>query len=167
MGSKEETLEEVYKKAYRYEAEIGSCPQCVYSAIMETLDIGDPKVVKASDALAGGTSLSTKGTCGALVGGLLAIGSVAGRSYEDFKKGSSKRRVFYPSKKLYDKFKQEYGSIVCRDIHKKLFGRTFDLIDREDYEEFEKMGAHVDKCPEVSGKAACWAAEIILNLIKK
>lgn len=167
MGSKEETLEEVYKKAYNYEAEIGSCPQCVYSAIMETLDIGDPHVVKASDALAGGTSLSTEGTCGALVGGLLAISSIAGRSHEDFKKGITKRRVFQPSKKLYDRFKQEYGSIVCRDIHKKLFGRTFNLMDRKDYEEFEKMGAHVDKCPEVSGKAARWAAEIILDLIKK
>lgn len=40
-------------------------------------------------------------------------------------------------------------------------------MDREDYEEFEKMGTHVDKYPEVSGKAACLATEIILDIIKK
>lgn len=68
---------------------------------METLDIGDTHVVKASDALAGGTSLSAEGTCGALVGGLLAISSIAGRSNENFKKGSSKIRVFQPSKKSF------------------------------------------------------------------
>jgi len=167
MDSKEKKLQKIYEKAYKNEAEIGSCPQCVYSAIMEVLDIGDPSVVKASDALAGGTCLSTEGTCGALVGGLLAISGIAGRSYEDFIKGETKRRVFQPSKKLCDRFKQEYGSIVCKDIHKKLFGRTFDLMDKKDYEEFERMGAHVDKCPEVSGKTARWAAEIILDIINK
>jgi hypothetical protein len=40
-------------------------------------------------------------------------------------------------------------------------------MDKKDYQEFEKMGAHVDKCPEVSGKVASWAAEIILDDILK
>ncbi|MCK5636900.1 MAG: C-GCAxxG-C-C family protein, partial [Thermoplasmatales archaeon] len=73
MDSKEELLDKVYNLAFKYEAERGSCPQCVVSAIMETLDVGDPETVKAIDALAGGTALSTQGTCGALVGGLVAI----------------------------------------------------------------------------------------------
>jgi hypothetical protein len=71
------------------------------------------------------------------------------------------------SKKLYDKFKEEYGSILCKDVHQKLFGRKFNLMDRNDYAEFEKMGAHVDKCPDVSGKTARWAAEIIIDSLKK
>ena len=70
------------------------------------------------------------------------------------------------SKKLYDKFVEEYGSPICKDVHQKLFGRTFNLMDKEDYAEFEKMGAHDDKCPVVSGKTARWAAEIILDLKK-
>ncbi len=40
-------------------------------------------------------------------------------------------------------------------------------MDKDDYAEFEKMGAHVDKCPDVSGKTARWAAEIILDHLKK
>ncbi len=168
MSNKEEILKKAYDLAYRYEAERGSCPQCVFSAIMETLDIGSPETVKACDALAGGTALSTKGTCGALVGGLMAISCIAGRSYEKFSKGDRRRRIFYYAKKLYDKFEEKYGSPICRDVHKKLFNRTFDLLDPKEYEEFEKAGAHVDKCPSVSGDVARWAAEIIIdNLIKE
>jgi len=164
---KEELMKKAYDLAFKYEAERGSCPQCVYSAIMETLEIGEESVVKAIDGLAGGTSLSTQGTCGALVGGLCAISSLTGRTYEDFSQGDSKRRIFRYSKKLYDKFTKEYGSILCKDIHKKLFGRTFNFWDREEYEKFESMGAHVDKCPEVSGKTAAWTVEIIIDDILK
>jgi len=127
MKSREELLEEVYNRAFKYEAERGSCPQCVFSALMETLDVGDPATVQAADALAGGTALSTEGTCGALVGGLLAISSIVGRTYEDFNAGERKRRVFHYSKKLYDKFVEEYGSPICKEVHRKLFGRTFNL----------------------------------------
>ena len=168
MKSKEEILDEVYNKAFKYEAEFGSCPQCVIAALMETLDVGDINNIKAVDALAGGTSLSTEGTCGALVGGLLAISSIVGRDYKNFKAGNKKRRVFSYSKKLYDKFIEEYGSPVCKEVHKKLFGRTFNLLDPIEYAEFEKAGAHVDKCPVVSGKVARWTAEIIIDdLLKK
>jgi C_GCAxxG_C_C family probable redox protein len=169
MTSKEELLEEVYQKAFRYEAERGSCPQCVLSALMETFNIGDPRTIQAVDALAGGTGLSTEGTCGALVGGLLAISTLVGRSYKDFSEGEKKRRVFQYSKKLIDRFKEEYGSIICRDIHVKLFGRSFNLLDKEDYAAFDKAGAHVDKCTSVSGNVARWTGEILLDahLIKE
>jgi len=167
IRSREEILEEVYNLAFKYEAELGRCPQCVLAALMETLDVGDPSTIKASDALAGGTALSTEGTCGALVGGLLAISSIMGREYNDFKAGKKKRRVFKYSKKLYDKFVEEYGSPVCKDVHKKIFGRTFNLLKLKDYLDFEKAGAHIDKCPAVSGKVARWTAEIILDELRK
>jgi len=166
MGSKDQILEKVYRLAFKYEAERGSCPQCVQAAIYETLGIGDPKTIQASDAMAGGTAISTEGTCGALVGGLLAIGSIVGRTYEDFSAGKHKRRVFQYAKKLYDRFVEEYGSPLCKDVQKKIFGRSFNLLDPKDYAEFEKAGAHVDKCTSVSGNAARWAAEIILDLKK-
>ena len=166
MNSKDDILEKAYNLAFRYEAERGSCPQCVLAALYETLGVGNPKTIQAADALAGGTSLSTEGTCGALVGGLLAIGSIVGRTYEDFSAGKRKRRIFQYSKKLYDKFIEEYGSPRCKDIHMKLFGRTFNLLDPVDYAEFEKAGGHVDKCPVVSGNAAKWAAEILIDDLK-
>ena len=167
MSSKQEIIKKAYDLAFRYEAERGSCPQCVTAAIYEALGIGDESTIKASDALAGGTSLSTKGTCGALVGGLLAISSIVGRDYKDFSEAKRKRLVFKYSKLLYDKFVSEYGSILCCDVHLKLFKRTFNLLDKNDYDEFEKAGAHIDKCPKVSGNTAKWTAEIILDNIQK
>jgi C_GCAxxG_C_C family probable redox protein len=166
MESKEQLLNKAYDLAFNYEAERGSCPQCVLAALFETLNIGDEATVKSADALAGGTALSTKGTCGALVGGLMAISSIVGREYDDFCAGKTKRRVFQFSKQLYDKFIDEYGSPLCCDIHLKLFGRTFNLMDPKEYEEFDKAGAHVDKCPSVSGNVARWTAEIILERLK-
>jgi C_GCAxxG_C_C family probable redox protein len=166
MDSKEEILNKVYKLAYKYEAERGSCPQCVLAAIYETIGVGDPKTIQAADAMAGGTALTTEGTCGALVGGLLAIGSVVGRTYKDFSAGERRRRVFLYSKKLYDKFHEKYGCMICQDVHKKIFGRSYKLLDPKEYAEFEKAGAHVDKCPTVSGDTARWATEIILNIKK-
>ena len=167
MTSKDETLEKAYRLAFKYESERGSCPQCVLAALRETLDVGDAKTIQSCDALAGGTALSTEGTCGALVGGLLSIGSVVGRSYESFSAGERKRRVFQYAKKLYDRFIEEYGSPTCKDVQKKIFGRSFNMWDPVDYAEFEKAGGHVDKCPVVSGNAARWAAEIILEIKKQ
>lgn len=167
MDPKEKKLQKIYNLAYKYEAERGSCTQCVLSAIMEIFNIGCPETIQAADALAGGTALSTQGTCGALAGGVMAISTIVGRTYKDFSAGEKKRRVFQFSKKLYDKFIKEYDSILCKDIHLKIFGRTFNFMDKNDYAEFERMGAHVDKCPTVSGKVARWTAEIILDDLKK
>jgi hypothetical protein len=64
MKSKDKLIEEVYNLAFKYEAERGSCPQCVLAALMETLNVGDPATIKAIDAMAGGTALSTNGTAG-------------------------------------------------------------------------------------------------------
>jgi C_GCAxxG_C_C family probable redox protein len=167
MKTREQLLEEVYRRAYRYEAERGSCPQCVLAALYETLEVGDPACIQAIDGLAGGTALSIEGTCGALVGGLVAISSIVGRTYEDFSAGERKRRVFQYAKKLYDRFIQEYGSPLCKEVHVKLFGRAYHLLDSKEYKAFEDAGAYVDKCPSVSGNVARWAAEIILDDLRK
>ena len=151
---------------FKYEAKKGSCPQCVLAALFETIGVGDKNLIKSADSLAGGTALSTQGTCGALVGGMLAIGYLEGREYNDFILGKRNRRVFKFAKLLYNRFVQEYGSPICRDVQNKLFGRSYVLLDSEEYKQFEEAGAHVDKCPSVAGNVAKWTAEIILKEIK-
>jgi len=167
MTPKQKILDEAYQKAFHYEAEKGSCPQCVLAALKETLNIGGDQTFKAAHALAGGTSLSSKGTCGALLGGMLALSSLVGRTYPEFQEGKRNRLVFKYSKLLYDRFVQEYGSPLCCDVQTKLFGRSYNLLDKQEYEAFEQAGAHVDKCPSVAGNAARWTAEIILDQLKK
>ena len=113
--------------------------------------------------LTGGTALSSQGTCGALAGGMIAISTLVGSTYQEFTEGQKKRLVFKYTKLLYNRFIKEYGSPLCCDVQKKLFGRSYNLLDKQEYEAFEKAGAHVDKCTSVAGNAAKWTAEIILN----
>lgn len=163
MVSQKDILENVYQRAFQYEAKLGSCPQCVLAALKETLDVGNENIFQAAQGLTGGTALSSKGTCGALAGGMIAISSLVGRTYQEFTEGQKKRLVFKYTKLLYDKFIEEYGSPLCCDVQKKLFGRSYVLLNKQDYEAFEKAGAHVDKCTSVAGNAAKWTAEIILD----
>jgi len=66
--------------------------------------------------------------------------------------------------KFRDKYIQEYGSVLCRDIQTRVFGRPYYLADPEEFKKFEDAGGHGDKgCPEVVGKAARWMAEVILE----
>ena len=153
-------LKRVYDRAFEYEQKYGSCPQCVLAAIQDEFGIVHDDVFRAGHALAGGVGLSTQGTCGALTGGVMALSCKYGRSRENFDKGSF-LKSYVRAKKLYDRFVQEYGSTICRDIHMKLFGRTFNLWDSREYKEFEAAGAHRDKCPPVAGNVAKWVAEIL------
>jgi len=166
MTPQKDILENVYHRAFQYEAKLGSCPQCVLAALKETLNVGDDSIFQASQGLTGGTSLSAQGTCGALAGGMIAISALVGRTYQEFSEGQKKRQVFKYTRQLYDKFIGEYGSPLCCDVQKKIFGRSYILIDKQDYEAFEKAGAHVDKCTSVAGNAAKWTAEIILNQLQ-
>jgi len=163
MSSTQDILQKAYELAFHYEATKGSCPQCVLAALKETLNVGDTSIFRASHGLAGGTALSSKGTCGALVGGMMAIGSLVGRTYQEFTEGEKKRLVFRYTRQLYDRFIEEYGSPLCCDVQKKLFGRSYVLFDKKEYELFEQAGAHVDKCPSVAGNTAKWTVEIIYN----
>ena len=163
MESKEDLIERAYRHGYEYEAQKGSCPQCVLAALKDTLHVGDDRVFQAAHGLTGGTSLSSEGTCGALAGGAMAISMLIGRTYPEFQAGERKRRVFKYTKMLYDRFIAEYGSPLCCDVQKKLFGRSYRLDDKEQYAAFEQAGAHVDKCPSVAGNVAKWTADILLS----
>jgi C_GCAxxG_C_C family probable redox protein len=163
MDSNEDLLGLAYQRAYKYEAQKGSCPQCVLAALKDTLHIGDDRVFQAAHGLTGGTSLSSEGTCGALAGGTMAISLLIGRTYKEFQEGERKRRVFKYTKILYDRFIEEYGSPLCYNVQKKLFGRSYRLDDKEQYAAFEQAGAHVDKCTSVAGNVAKWTADIILT----
>jgi len=163
MAGKQDICQQAYDLAFQYESKLGSCPQCVLAALKETLNVGNESIFQAVQGLAGGTALSSQGTCGALAGGMIAISSIVGRTYQEFTEGQKKQLVFKYTRLLYDKFIEEYGSSLCCNVQKKLFGRSYILLNKQDYEAFEKAGAHVDKCTSVTGNTAKWTAEIILK----
>jgi hypothetical protein len=93
----------------------------------------------------------------------MAICQIVGReSLEDTKQY---RKAMVPATEMYLKFKEEVGHTLCAEIHKILYGRSFKLYEKADYEAFLAAGGHEPKgCPGVCGKAAKIAARTILDL---
>jgi C_GCAxxG_C_C family probable redox protein len=165
MGDGEDASRRAFDLGFRYEQERMGCPQCVLAAIQDTLGIVSDDVFKSASAFAGGLADSTNGTCGALVGGVMAIGCRYGRGREDFDASdyTPMRRCMELADELLRRFVDEFGSLTCRGVQEKIFGRSFNVKDPREREEFERAGGHKDKCPTVVGKVARWAVEILMG----
>lgn len=155
-------MEKAYQLGKKYEQTYKGCSQCVIAALQDAFNIRNDDVFKAATGLVGGGGTCIDGSCGAYAGAIMVLSSLLGRQRDDFADTAGVLfRNFELVQKLREKFIQEYGSIICRNIQTKLFGRPYYLADMDDLEKFEKAGAHDVHCPEVVGKAARWAAEII------
>lgn len=158
LCSKAHELGDAYERTYR------GCAQCTIAAVLEVLGRSDPALFRAASGLASGGGLTCAGSCGGFSGGSMIFGSLFGRRFDHVDDDAeNKRRTFDMTKELHDRFMETYGSVVCRDIHRKLFGRTFDLRDPAEKRLFEEAGAHTDICTEVVANAAGWTTGIILR----
>ena len=160
-------MEEVYRLAFNFEKEKHCCSQCTVAALQEVFQIKSEELFSTSFAFGGGFANTGEGTCGALAGGAIIISYLYGRRREEFFHGISNKKADYLTKKLYDRFVQEYGSCICKDVQKKIFGRSFNFWDEKEKEIFEKSGGHIDKCPAVVAKTAQWTFKIIEEEINK
>lgn len=158
---KKELIEKAYNLAVDYERKYGGCSQCVLAAIQESIGYVTDDVFKSAYSLVGGMGLAGDGTCGALAGGAVAISCKYGREKKNF--ATKVPKVHRLSRKLHDKFVAEYGGTICREVQKRLFGKSFNMWIVEDYKEFERLGGHQDKCPIVTGNVAKWTAEIMME----
>ena len=159
--------EKAYKLGKEYEKTYKGCSQCVIAALQDALDIRNDDIFKAATGLAGGGGGTLDGSCGSYVGSIMVLGSLLGRErdkFDDFESVAPDSRAFKLFRKFRDKYIQEYGSVVCRNIQTKIFGRPYYIADPDEMKKFEDIGGHGDKgCPEVVGKAARWMAELILE----
>jgi C_GCAxxG_C_C family probable redox protein len=160
-SDKEKEMEKAYESGFKYERDYGSCPQCTFAAVSEILGKESEEIFKAIDGLAGGLGRTTNGTCGALTGGVAAISQRYGR--EDFPNLGQREKCMTLTKKLHDRFMEEYGSVICKDVQTKIMGRSYDFWNPKEREEFDKAGGHTEKCPDVVGKAAKWTVEILMD----
>ena len=161
---KKEILQKAFDLAYEYESKYGVCSQCVVLAVMETLGEVRNEVFKSAFGFGGGIG-NLSHTCGALLGGVMMISLGYGRELNNLDKQTKeeKLRCHRMVRDLFTRFVQEYGSSECADVHSKLFGRTFNQWDGDDFQEFIRLGGHVDKCTRVAGNVACWTTEMLIN----
>ena len=132
--------------------------------LMQSFELADESsaelIAKAVIPLVGGTAQ----TCGALLGGLVAIGmayfpakKVEDISMDDFPEVTAMGSQYYRS------FEKELGNTRCFDIRAIGLGRGFDTADPEEFDKFLQAGG-MEYCSRVVGKAARLAAEYILNI---
>jgi len=157
-----------YELAYKYEAEWGGCSQCTIRALQEVYDEEKSEVFKALGSFAAGGARECDGICGVYAAGMYFIGTKFGREFKDIGKDpndpkASKKHTeqLILVKKLHEKFIDAYGTIICHEIHRKLYGRPYYLADKEELNKFYQAGGHKWGCTSVCGNGAKWTVEII------
>lgn len=153
-----ELAEKSYALAFELDKKYGCCPQCVLAALKETVGGISDETIKASHGLSGGGVLMGVGMCGALSGGLVALGSRKGREADKLDKGRGMAN-FQVGRLLVERFEQEYGGTTCRDLQQRFTGRTWDFWVPEEYKGFS--AARGDQCARATGLVAQWVVELL------
>lgn len=178
MLKQEDVMQVAYERGHEYEARATDCCQCAVAAIQDAINCRNDDILRAGSALAGGLAFTGQGTCGALVGAVMVVGQLYGRTREELDK-DAKREIgevdwvnvakgWDLAYELFEWFRGEYGSIICSDIKKKLFGENYEDYIRPNspvrYALSKKSrGYERGICPGVVAKAAQWATGIILT----
>jgi C_GCAxxG_C_C family probable redox protein len=158
----EDSLLALEKKAGDYEELFGSCAQGTLLALQEHFNLENAGALKAATAMPG---IALRGdTCGAVIGAIMALGLAFGREKAD--DSAAVMRTTKAARKLCRRFEQEMGGCNCRDVQHHIFGRSFNLTDPKDGEEFVKADAS-KKCRLPAGRAARIAGELILEIRQK
>ena len=121
------------------------------------------EMITASLSLAAGTG-GASGSCGAYCAGLLGVGIVHNHPYYDEADNPGLQMDGIMKFTEYrNKFLSEMGSVMCPEIHEKLFGRSYIFTDPAQQEEFLSLDIHREKCAEVVAVATRIAAEMMLD----
>ncbi len=165
----EQVIHKIEQSAYEYEWLYGGCGRSTLRALQEGLGIDDGETFRAATPFSGGAHNNE--LCGALAGGIMAIGLVyASGEFEQGKvedrplsvKSPVYERAGERANKLCDRFREEFGGLRCRDVMQKLHGKVWNLQNPEERAEYVQPRLH-DKCGEVAQKTARFAAEVILE----
>jgi len=133
MLSKDETL----KLAERYAEGGFLCSESVLMAIASCLNTSSDLIPKIATGF--GAGIGRRGeACGALSGGVMALGLRFGRSTVDDTEGD--RRPYWFSTELVDTFRERFGEIRCRDL------LGLDLSKPEDLKIYREKGLWNTTC---------------------
>ncbi|MDY6820364.1 MAG: C-GCAxxG-C-C family protein [Deferribacterota bacterium] len=159
---KKEILEKAFDNAKKHELESGGCAQCCLAGIFEALGVEDDGVFMTATGFADGIGLTGNGHCGALSGGVMAIGYFFGRPKKMFSDMKKQIKACILSKKLHDAFVEKYGTCRCKDLQEKLVGRFFNLYNPKEIAAALEAGMP-EKCSSIVGETARMTVHIILE----
>jgi len=134
--------DKVEQQAYEHFKSGYYCSESVFKAITEAQDNNvDRSLTKLTSGFVGGMGSSHQETCGALTGGIIALGYLYGRTDPNAEIPVLKEIVI----EFKERFEKEFGTTNCGI-----------LLDR-----FGEQGDDYSKCRELTAKAAGILTEII------
>ncbi|MDI3480417.1 MAG: hypothetical protein PWQ97_72 [Tepidanaerobacteraceae bacterium] len=163
--NKEEILDMVEKNAVEAQKRDDICARSTMYGLKSYFDFIPEEMVTATLSLAGGAGASS-GSCGAYCSGLLAVGLKfnPAMAEETTKEGLRERKMAVRKFHEYrDAFLREFGTTLCPELQKKIFGRSFDFLNEKDARDFFAIHDRAEKCAAVVAKATRLAAEMMLE----
>lgn len=133
-----------------------NCSQAVLLAFCEDFGLEKETALKISEPFGGGMGRMRE-VCGTVTGMFMVLGLAMGNS--DAKDGSTKKNVYKSVQELAEKFKQDNGSIICREL------LGIQKANKESYVPSERTTEYYKKrpCPELCK----YAADILEDYLKE
>lgn len=133
-----------------------NCSQAVLLAFCEDFGLEKETALKISEPFGGGMGRMRE-VCGTVTGMFMVLGLAMGNS--DAKDGSTKKNVYKSVQELAEKFKQDNGSIICREL------LGIQKANKESYVPSERTNEYYKKrpCPELCK----YAADILEEYLKE
>jgi C_GCAxxG_C_C family probable redox protein len=125
------------------------CAESVLAAVSEEAGIISPLIPRIATGFCGGVA-RTRGICGAVTGGIMALGILYGRDNAE----QSYETVYEKVQQFLQAFEEEYMSINCFEL------TGCDLSKEEGRQAFVEKNM-MEKCRQFTGRAASLVAELI------
>jgi len=168
---KDEIIRKSNELAIEYEEKYKGCGQCTFLAIIDALRWGGLEIIPKDMedrffsgvcVLTGGVGLSGDGTCAAIASAALVIGLALGIRRETFDETGFRENCATVRNALLTKYYHKYTSLLCKDIQRRFFGKSWDLTRADTGAEF--LGI-TEGC--VIMETAMLGTEIILDEFEK
>ena len=133
-----------------------NCSQAVLLAFCEDFGLEKETALKISEPFGGGMGRMRE-VCGTVTGMFMVIGLAMGN--DNSKDNTTKKNVYKSVQELAEKFKQDNGSIICREL------LGLQKANKESYVPSERTTEYYKKrpCPELCK----YAADILEDYLKE
>ena len=161
--TKEERIQKAVDAAIETHMKFSVCGRSAMYGLKQAFDFVPDEFVKASMSLSGGIGAGY-GSCGAYASAQM----VAGLKYNPTMEQQAEHPELFPPAQdkfmeLRDRFKKEFGTLLCPEIHMQLFGRTFDFTDMEELEAYMNMEGRCEKCAQTVARAVRLTCEMLME----
>ena len=169
--TRDEIIRKADELAAEYESKYRGCGQCTFLAVVDALRWGGLEIIPEDMEdrlfsgvclLTGGTAVSGDGTCGAVASSVLAIGMALGIPRDSQDVSAVRAGCAAARNGILDKYYGQYGSLLCKDVQRRRYGKAWDLTSDEMAHEFLGLSGG---CTIM--QTAVWATECILDQLEQ